>query len=75
MNIKKCECKDCGKVFNKGEQEDNEELCLRCDAIDRMRQQDADEFFDGCEETQVEIEFMPWVTNDFYNKKITKENS
>ena len=27
----KCECKDCGKVFDKGTEEDNETLCLRCE--------------------------------------------
>ena len=29
----KCVCKDCGKQFNKGDEGDNEEVCLRCEAI------------------------------------------
>lgn len=30
-HMNKCECRDCGKVFNKGDEGDNEEFCLRCE--------------------------------------------
>ena len=29
----KCKCKTCGKVFNKGDEGDNEIYCLRCERI------------------------------------------
>ena len=28
-----CKCLDCGKLFNKGDEGDNENFCLRCEAI------------------------------------------
>ncbi len=31
--IPRCTCKDCGRTFLKGTQGDNEEFCLRCEAI------------------------------------------
>lgn len=27
-----CRCRDCGKRFNKGDEGDNETICLRCEA-------------------------------------------
>lgn len=27
----KCQCRECGKTWNKGEQGDNEKLCIRCE--------------------------------------------
>lgn len=32
----KCECKECGKPFNKGDEGDNEEYCLRCEYLSSM---------------------------------------
>jgi len=29
--MEKCTCKNCGKQFNKGDEADNETICLRCD--------------------------------------------
>lgn len=40
----KCKCEECGKTWNKGEQEDNETLCLRCDALARIRQDDIENY-------------------------------
>jgi hypothetical protein len=28
-----CTCGDCGKKFDKGDEGDNEEFCLRCEAL------------------------------------------
>lgn len=33
MDKIKCECRDCGKTFNKGDEGDNEKFCLRCERI------------------------------------------
>lgn len=40
----KCECKECGKTWNKGEQDDNETICLRCESLSRIRQDDLDNY-------------------------------
>ena len=29
--MSKCECTECGKVFPRGSEGDNEQLCLRCE--------------------------------------------
>lgn len=29
----KCACEDCGKSFFRGDEWDNEKICLRCEAI------------------------------------------
>ena len=29
----KCECQDCGKTWNKGDEGDNETTCLRCERL------------------------------------------
>lgn len=42
----KCKCSECGKVWNKGEQEDNETICLRCAHLSMIEQ---DEDFDRYE--------------------------
>ena len=40
----KCECKECGKTWNKGEQDDNETICLRCEALSIIKQDDIDNY-------------------------------
>lgn len=44
----KCKCSECGKIFIKGDQEDNEELCLRCEHYG-MISEDSEEYFDDIE--------------------------
>lgn len=29
----KCECSECGKQFNRGDEGDNETVCLRCEHL------------------------------------------
>ena len=42
-----CECADCGLRFNRGDQGDNEQYCLRCEARDFIaRGLDLDELVD-----------------------------
>ena len=31
--MKDCHCNDCGKNFKKGDEGDNENTCLRCEAV------------------------------------------
>ena len=38
-----CRCEDCGKIFLKGEEGDNEKFCLRCEAMAHII---GDEFHD-----------------------------
>lgn len=39
----KCVCQDCQKTFLKGDEGDNEEFCLRCEAIFLISQDDESE--------------------------------
>jgi hypothetical protein len=42
----KCQCQDCGKFFNFGEEGDNEKFCLRCEhiaLIEKFSDQELDE--------------------------------
>lgn len=36
----KCQCKDCGKTFIKGEEGDNEYYCLRCEYLSTISEGD-----------------------------------
>lgn len=39
----KCQCRECGKTWDKGEQGDNEKLCLRCERSQLHEQLNEDE--------------------------------
>jgi hypothetical protein len=49
--MKKCKCQDCGKSFNKGDEGDNEEYCLKCErqSLTRNMSQEDYEDFDRLE--------------------------
>ncbi len=38
-----CQCEDCGKKFEKGDEGDNERFCLRCCEESRIARMDPDE--------------------------------
>ena len=38
----KCRCRECGKEWRKGEQDDNETICLRCEHLARISREDYD---------------------------------
>lgn len=40
QDIIKCKCSECGKTWNKGEQEDNETICLRCEHLSSIPEND-----------------------------------
>lgn len=42
MDKVKCVCRDCGKKFNKGDEGDNEQFCLRCEHLSVASREDDD---------------------------------
>jgi hypothetical protein len=36
----KCKCIECGKTWTKGDQGDNETMCLRCEQVDTHYEND-----------------------------------
>lgn len=48
---RQCTCKDCGKVFEFGDEGDNEKFCLRCEAVFMVKVDSGDgDFIDGDEQ-------------------------
>jgi len=44
--MNKCKCRECGKTFERGEEGDNEKLCLRCERellISEMSEEEYDD--------------------------------
>lgn len=41
-----CECSYCGKTFNKGDEGDNERMCLRCERITYLEESQEDRLWE-----------------------------
>jgi hypothetical protein len=40
IRMNKCKCNQCGKTWTKGQQGDNESICLRCDRVQTLQEFD-----------------------------------
>lgn len=43
-NTPLCKCQDCGKIFHRGDEGDNEKFCLRCERIAILDREDAGDY-------------------------------